>query len=1277
MHVAGMPAPVGFQQGPRPAQNGAIVPSMNAPPMGTIPLNTVIDHIIHKTYHDIVVMADLLPGKPDMERKNDIAHFANRTRQLVIRLLAVVKWASSVGKVSKCEEITQLLDQQAMLFIDTADKLHTLANQLVVQARLPNFAIPAAVDVLTTGTYPRLPRAIRDKILPPDPITPLEKAATLKRLNQIIMYRLVTTKIPLQIMELIVDKGMVKLVVPGEFQAMLTLMGDEDEVPWRLLKLEFMVEDRETGSGRTLVHNLQVNYIHELVQSRLIANEDPIQDLYNVLHSFCLSLQLEVLQAQTVRLIQERWGRLVQIDEYLPGVKVVLSYWRLTPYKSTKQELMTVAVHQRKTEDGAWILDVTHKPPLILQNVNLVEKASKIRDLSFERLLSDTIKVRSFHKLYELQQMLQKHIKNDSTKISKDLSSLIVPLIKPCQSNENLCVSIDPQTGIYVPMLTGLEQQLLDEMEKAINESPMNLLSWIPRFRNKLARKRCKSSVQNLPAYCVDELSFANNSTHPIGQLSKDIVYIKLKNFSNFYVVVELIPNEEITTEVLYRYHLLTVSGGTSRPGDVGDMKADSLVQLETSLCCDEFADLKISDEDESGDVGSHFNSELAQVVSVSNARIPFISLIHDLAKEGILHQGLMEDGIGIGLSVKIMSFPEIPTNVLQTILSKKLVASLLECSFKLIDKSPKMSELSGTKIWIAELVFTDRPLKTESQHGFLTRVMLSFDFSSNDSPVKLFNDEWTSILKLYEPVARFSTALKDEGSVLHHIVTVHSYNYRSLVLKYGKSKHQLVTIKWSIQNDKFVLLFGRCSSTGSNSHTIASHYLVNQFNSNPDIGKLVQILHDTSQPLQAICSLSSIPLIGMASNQPGGMQQNPKSVSQSFSVIIQSPSHIRLIYRSTYALDIYSLPDKKVAIRDGSLSMFDSSKVKEGMYPIVGLKSFLSLFESPGSRKRSVKEKDDPPAPDIQSSSANSGEMRTITRGVWAGSNPVILDQDVFTGLLSSQTTTSSYTTNILEQFLGHTLIRRELEHIIRSTPPDSPYYTPSPSLVPNPSVNEPLCTFFAANSLMFRCTMQFPGNRPHLNLAVQQVPPLVMQEHGIPHENWQNDDLLILERFFKMRVATQPFRPSNIHAFCSIISSKSLILRDFINVMRLELTPHQNDPTVKWIPQICLTVPPWLSYAPAGLPAVYIKDKILIFVLMTMKNFNPANPPMNRQAHVMPIVWYLQTNIATLPAQNNPLLQRIEAHLRQYMEERRQTNTECHMFSAIKYLMDNFSPP
>jgi mediator of RNA polymerase II transcription subunit 14 len=53
------------------------------------------------------------------------------------------------------------LDKQSMLFVETADVLARMSRETLVHARLPNFHIPAAVEVLTTGTYGRLPAVIR------------------------------------------------------------------------------------------------------------------------------------------------------------------------------------------------------------------------------------------------------------------------------------------------------------------------------------------------------------------------------------------------------------------------------------------------------------------------------------------------------------------------------------------------------------------------------------------------------------------------------------------------------------------------------------------------------------------------------------------------------------------------------------------------------------------------------------------------------------------------------------------------------------------------------------------------------------------------------------------------------------------------------------------------------------------------------------------------------------------------------------------------------------
>jgi hypothetical protein len=65
--------------------------------------------------------------------------------------------------VFACEfqHIMAFLDKQSMLLVETADMLTRIARETLTHARLPSFHIPAAVEVLTTGTYSRLPAVIR------------------------------------------------------------------------------------------------------------------------------------------------------------------------------------------------------------------------------------------------------------------------------------------------------------------------------------------------------------------------------------------------------------------------------------------------------------------------------------------------------------------------------------------------------------------------------------------------------------------------------------------------------------------------------------------------------------------------------------------------------------------------------------------------------------------------------------------------------------------------------------------------------------------------------------------------------------------------------------------------------------------------------------------------------------------------------------------------------------------------------------------------------------
>ncbi|XP_077337006.1 mediator of RNA polymerase II transcription subunit 14 isoform X2 [Lithobates pipiens] len=957
---------------PQPPPPGAVVASASA--SHGYRLSTLIDYLLQRTYQEINVLADLLPRKTDMERKIEIVQFASRTRQLFVRLLALVKWANNAGKVEKCAMISSFLDQQTILFVDTADRLASLARDALVHARLPSFAIPYAIDVLTTGSYPRLPTCIRDKIIPPDPITKSEKQSTLHQLNQILRHRLVTTDLPPQLANLTVANGRVKFRVEGEFEATLTVMGDDPEVPWRLLKLEILVEDKETGDGRALVHSMQIHFIHQLVQSRLFADEKPLQDMYTCLHSFCLSLQLEVLHSQAMALIRERWGDLVQIERYIAGKCLILGVWN---QQVLGRKTGTASVHKVTIKidenDGSKPLEISHEPPLPVCDSKLSERAMRIDHLSIEKLLIDSVHARSHQKLQELKAILQSFNPNDSSFVETALPTLVIPILEPCGRSECLHVFVDLHSGMFQLMLYGFDQTTLDDIEKSINDDMKKIIPWLQQLKFWLGQQRCRHSVKHLPTVCSETLHLTNYTTHPINSLSRHKLFIKLTRLPQYYIVVEMFEVAGSPTELQYNYHFLSVShnDGEDNPPtalllqrfktNIEELSFDGTWRKQAKAGCKR----KLS-----GDQGSPeskkpkrtgemcaFNKVLAHFVAMCDANMPFIGLRMEFSNLNIPHQGVQIEGDGFSHAIRVLRVP--PCKGISEETQKALEQSLLDCTFRLQGRN--------NRTWVAELVFANCPLNSTAsrEQGPTRHVYLTYENPLSEpvggrKVVEMFLNDWNSIAQLYECVLEFSKCLQDIPHHLNQFSEVRLYNYRKLILCYGQTKGSSISIQWNSINQKFHISLGTTgpNSGCSNCHNIILHQLQEMFNKVPNVVQLLQVLFDTQAPLNAINKLPTVPMLGLT--------QRINTAYQCFSILPQSPTHIRLAFRNMYCIDIYCRSRGVVAIRDGAYSLFDNSKIVEGFYPAPGLKTFLNMFvdSNQDARRRSVNEDDNPPSP-------------------------------------------------------------------------------------------------------------------------------------------------------------------------------------------------------------------------------------------------------------------------------------------------------------------------
>lgn len=249
--------------------------------------------------------------------------------------------------------------------------------------------------------------------MPPDPITPNEKRQTLQRLNQVIQHRLVTGKLLHQMRKFKINNGCVTFHVDNEFEVSLTVMGDGPNVPWRLLEIDILVEDKETGDGKALVHTLQVNYIHQVIQARLVENKNALAEVYNCLHFFCQSLQLEVLYTQTLRLMIDRLDENIHVDEYIPGSKLTVSYWRELTSKDPKSELGYRLTVQADPNDNARPLAVFHLPSIgNKESLEVADRAVRSEHLSMERLLVHTVYIRSLSRLNDIKVEFQTFLKD-------------------------------------------------------------------------------------------------------------------------------------------------------------------------------------------------------------------------------------------------------------------------------------------------------------------------------------------------------------------------------------------------------------------------------------------------------------------------------------------------------------------------------------------------------------------------------------------------------------------------------------------------------------------------------------------------------------------------------------------------------------------------------------------------------------------------------------------------------------------------------------------------
>ncbi|EIE85708.1 hypothetical protein RO3G_10418 [Rhizopus delemar RA 99-880] len=283
-----------------------------------VSLKSLIGKLVHKSYSDLMTLTDTLPSMSDVEKKRQILNYTTFN-------------------------IMAYLPNQNKTFQDTVDYIHKIHVELPA-ARVRNFDIPTAVDILTTGTYQRMPTKLKDMI-PPTPLADEEVLDVFRKMNDTIRVRMLTEEVlPSPMQKYRIENGRIYFSIDNEFEIALTLMGQSHTRRWWIVSLDILVQASTCGGAATDIdislNDAQKQHLRMNAQKQLIppttpeGGDDkptglffPLVNLYDYLHLCCLNMQLEMVHIQFLMLSKTRWLDQLKVQMDQERTKLAITYW--------------------------------------------------------------------------------------------------------------------------------------------------------------------------------------------------------------------------------------------------------------------------------------------------------------------------------------------------------------------------------------------------------------------------------------------------------------------------------------------------------------------------------------------------------------------------------------------------------------------------------------------------------------------------------------------------------------------------------------------------------------------------------------------------------------------------------------------------------------------------------------------------------------------------------------------------------------------------------------
>lgn len=327
---------------------------------GLVPLNAVAGRVVHYAWQLFANQIEINSSLSPLQRRKRIYDDVHEARKQLIKLLVLTKWSQVAPELQVARSLIAFINDH---FAQTDAAVASISETrgILSNARLRNYDLATAIEVLSSGGPQRVPRHLQDMIRSNRPYTDTEALDLVDELSETIRLKLASDEVmALPMMTYTIADGRACFSAKHLFEADLTLSGASPQDRWWLLRVRFNFNITGLGVDRFPCQPKGTQRLHllaladaELAPISIAAANDssveealetdqpsmflesksnhrkdaPLVRLYNLLQSQSLHYRLDILHWQATQLTSLSWGSRLSVHMDADRTLRIL-YWQ-------------------------------------------------------------------------------------------------------------------------------------------------------------------------------------------------------------------------------------------------------------------------------------------------------------------------------------------------------------------------------------------------------------------------------------------------------------------------------------------------------------------------------------------------------------------------------------------------------------------------------------------------------------------------------------------------------------------------------------------------------------------------------------------------------------------------------------------------------------------------------------------------------------------------------------------------------------------------------------